>query len=99
MAKRVVTCQTCGGLQGLVETCEQCEHAGAFVVDDDVEDPNRYGPNGALGPRPPAPGLWVSAAAPPVQTPPVNGGVPIIMATVSGAAAVQPNTTSDLYME
>lgn len=67
--KEVVPCQHCGGLEDLSDTCEHCGGVGAFVVDRDRgEDPNRYGPGGELGPRAPAPGLWVSGASPPPRT-------------------------------
>lgn len=99
MSQRVVTCQTCGGLSGLKETCEACDHRGTFVVNDELgEDPNRYGPGGAIGPRPPAPGLWVTATAPEPEEPESRRSF-IVAASASGAHAVEAKKTSDLYME
>lgn len=102
MSHRRVPCQRCGNLPGLRETCPNCNGIGGFVVDDEEgQDPNRYGPNGEVGPRPPAPGLWASAGAPaPVPAEPDPAvGVPVIAATASGTQAIQPKSAREANME
>lgn len=98
--KRRVPCQTCGNLPSLRESCSFCNGAGSFLVDDERgDDPNRYGPGGAVGPKAPSPGMWASATAPVPEEPEPQRGVPVVSATKSGSSAEFPRSVREQYME